>query len=153
MVKTPITPVSQNLQPAVLPTPEQNDRYLAGGMHLASIFFPILAPTLTYFLAGKSKFVKTHSYQAIFETLILKASVFIVGAISLTYSLVTLWNHYQKDDWENFSWATMAVKFIAGFVLFAILELFNTIISIRQAIRAFQGEWPRREVKKAQKQP
>lgn len=131
-----------------LPTPTDRDRYFAGGMHIASIFFPILAPAVVFALAGNSKFIKSHSYQAIFETVVLKVSVFIVGAISLIYTITRLW-HYYQIDWQGFSIWPMLARFAIGWILFAILEVVNTIISIMQAYHAMQGMWPRREIRKA----
>ena len=135
-----------------LPSVTSQEKHLAAGMHIASIFFPILAPAITFVLAGKSRFVRSHSYQAIFETLVLKASVFIVGAISLTMTIITLWHHYQNNDWQNFSWTAAIVKFLVGWILFAILEIFNTIVSVMQAARALGGTWPKRETKRASKE-
>jgi hypothetical protein len=133
--------------PASLGVAASNDRYLAAAMHVASIFFPILAPAIVYGLAGRSRFLKSHSYQAIFETAALKVSVFVVGAISLTYTVVRLWDFYQHD-WVGFSIWPMLARFAIGWMLFGILEFANTLISIRQAFGALQGKWPRREMRR-----
>lgn len=144
--KTNSAPVS-----LALPVPTNNERYFAGGMHVASIFFPILAPAIVFALSGNSKFIKSHSYQAIFETVALKVLVFLAGAISLTYTAVRLWTFYQ-NNWEGFSLWPMLARFAIGWIILALLEVANTIVSIRQAYHAVLGNWPKREIRKAVKQ-
>jgi hypothetical protein len=136
-----------NSAPASLGMPANHERFVSAAMHVTSIFFPILAPAIVYALAGNSKFVKSHSYQAIFETVVLKVSVFVVGAISLIYTLTRLWHFYQVH-WEGFSLWTMLARFAIGWILLAILEFVNTVISILQAYHALQGVWPRREMRR-----
>jgi len=130
-----------------MPYPDDHERYLAATMHVCTIFFPLLAPAVGYVVSGKSKFLRAHSYQAIFETIALNVALFLLGAVSLTYTVITLWHYYQVH-WEGFSIWPMLIRFAVGWILLALLELVNTIYSVFQAARALKGEWPKRELRK-----
>jgi len=129
------------------PSPTDHERHFAAAMHICTIFFPLVAPVVGYAVSGKSRFLRSHSYQAIFETIILNVTLFVLGAASVVYTAITLWHYYQVH-WEGFSIWPMLIRFAVGWILLAILEVVNTIYSILQATRALRGEWPRHEIRK-----
>lgn len=120
-------------------------------MHIGSIFAPILVPAVVYVLSRRISFVRSHAFQALYETIVLNILLFVVGTVSLCYTAFRLWNFYQ-NDWQGFSWFEMVVRFAVGWLLLGLLGLINTAISLRQAYQAYQGEWPTRETRKALRQ-
>ena len=134
--------------PASHPPVSDHERHLAAAMHIAEIFFPLFAPAIAYAISGRSKFLKAHAYQALFETIVLNVCLFVVGAVSLTYTIVTLW-HFYKNDWAGFSIWPMIARFAIGWILLGVLEIINTLISVRHAHKALHGEWPKRGSRKA----
>lgn len=127
-------------------SPASRERAMAAGMHVASIFFPLLGPAVAYVAFGRSsRFVRAHSLQAIYETIVLNVVLFVVGAISVCYTAFRLWNLYQHH-WQGFSWVEFVVRFAVGWVLLTVLGLINTAISVRQALLALQGNWPKRSL-------
>ena len=148
-------PVSQQL----LPIPEQSEKTYAGLIHISSIFAPLWGPALGWLILHKrSRFAAAHAVTALVEELVLKALLFIALAISTVYSVtrfVATWNAKAPEAtfWDvtvqffSESWLRMLI----GFLVVLILGVIMTIVSVVQAKRAFGGEWPKREIRKAQK--
>lgn len=132
---------------AILLKPTDSERALAAAVHIGSIFSPILLPAISYAVTRSKKgFVSAHARQSLVETLVLKVFLFVAFVCSASYTAYRLWNYYQ-NDWQGFEWQEFLVRFIVGWIALAILEIINLIVSIRQAIRAFAGKWPRCEMK------
>jgi hypothetical protein len=123
--------------------PTSRERTWAGAMHLASILWPIVAPAVAFLGWRRSSlFVASHALQALFETIVLNVLLFIATVASLTYTLVTLWGHYQ-DGWQDFSVWPFLTRFAVGFVALGLLWVWNLVHSLRQALQAWRGVWPR----------
>ena len=143
----------------LLPEPNRTEKIQAGLIHISSIFAPIWGPAIGWLIVkGKSRFASSHALKAVRDELILKVSLFIALAISTVYSVtrfIAAWNAKTPEDtfWDvtvqffSESW----VRMLVGIVVVLILGLIMTVISIIEAKRAFEGQWPKSEVKKAKK--
>ncbi|MBX7133415.1 MAG: DUF4870 domain-containing protein [Fimbriimonadaceae bacterium] len=121
-----------------------HERLVASAGHIASIFFPYLAPLVVYFLyRNQSRFVRVHALQAFFEALILGVVLFVIGAISLAFTLVKVWELVQTRG-ESFSWDLVwaaLLKVTFTWVAVAVVSLWYTFSSMMQAIEAVHGKW------------
>ncbi len=119
----------------------------AAAIHVGSIFSPILLPAIAYVVTRqRGGFVNAHARQSLIEALVLKSLLFFAFLCSATYTAYRLWNYYQ-NDWQGFEWSEFLVRFIVGWITLFILEAINFFVSVRQALRAFAGKWPRREAR------
>jgi hypothetical protein len=124
------------------PTPVDHEKRVAALMHLSSIPAPLWGPLIGLAVGCKSRYVRAHALQALYETLVLNLILGIAMLCSLIYTLTKLWQHYQSD-WVNFSWTEFALRFVVGWILLGILWLINSIQAIRAALRANAGQWPK----------
>jgi uncharacterized membrane protein len=124
--------------------PEKNERTMAALTHVSSIFFPIVGPLVSYLIHRRtSRFVRFHALSALFDELILKAALFVGGAVSLTITIVRITQHVQENG-MSFSWDVVwpiLLKMGITWALLAIIGVIVTIQSILQALRASKGEW------------
>lgn len=111
-------------------------------MHIATIFFPLIAPLVALIIFQKSPFVKAHAMRSLKETIVIQVLVFVAAIVSLSYTIVSLWRHCQ-ENWQHFSLIPILVKFIVVWAALGLLEVFNTISALRAAHRASRGEWPK----------
>lgn len=138
-----------------LRTPEQNEKLGAAAVHVGDIFFPIIFPLgAMIFSRKKSDYVYSHARQAIIETLWVNVFLGIAIVVSLSFSIAHFWELYQ-NGFEDVDWwvegGKAALKFLIGWILMAILGFINMITAVLQAIKAFQGEWPKSWKKKMAK--
>ena len=125
-----------------LAVPPARDRTLAATMHVATIFAPIIAPVVALAIGRKSPFLTAHGMRSLKETLLLQFAFFTAAIISVSYTIMSLWGHYQTD-WKDFSFWPMLARFAIGWLLLGLLELVNIVCAVRMAIRAYRGEWPK----------
>lgn len=111
-------------------------------MHIATIFFPLIAPLVALVISQRSPFLRAHAVRSLKETLIVQTLVFIGLVCSLAYSVISLWHKYQ-ENWEGFSIVPILVKFVIVWAILGLLEVFNAISALRAAHRASRGEWPK----------
>lgn len=120
------------------------ERHVAAAMHVASIFFPYVAPAIAYFVfRGRSRFVAVHALQAFFEALILNIVLIIGLAISLAFTIVKIVELIQTQG-QSFSWDMVwqaLIKAVATYVILALVSLWYTIASVVQALQALDGRW------------
>lgn len=123
-------------------SPETWEKGLAAVAHIVSIFTPLWGPLIGWVaLRKKSRYVSTHCYQALMETIALNICLFTAALISLCFSLYRVWGYWQ-NNWEGFNIWEFLLRFAIGWIIVAILGVITTIISVVQAWRAYQGEWP-----------
>lgn len=128
----------------IVPQVEPGERAWGAAVHVSSIFWPLLGPIVGWAIfAKKSRFVASHAKQALLETLVLNAVLFIVGAASFIYTVTRLWSYWQ-NNWEGFMWQEFLIRFIVGWILLFVLGVINTVVSVVQAVKAWKGELPRR---------
>lgn len=130
----------------VIPEPvakpvSSSDRSLAAGVHVASIIWPLLGPIVGWVVFRSKPFVAAHARQALLETLVLKVGLFLALVGSTVYT-VTRIAHFVQTNWADFSWQEFVLRFVIGWIVLGLLGFFNTVMSVVQAIRAFQGRWP-----------
>lgn len=125
----------------VVPEVNQTDRSLAAGVHVASIIWPLLGPVIGWVVFRGKPFVAAHAKQALLETLVLKVGLFVAFVASTVYT-VTRIVHFVQTNWVDFTWQEFLLRFVVGWIVLALLGFFNTVMSVVQAIRAFQGRWP-----------
>ncbi len=131
-----------DMVPDVLET-DEGARRSAALMHLASIPWPIVAPIVAFVLWRRSApFVASHALQALLETLALNVLLAVAAVASLAYTLWTLWGHWQTG-WVDFSIWPFLARFALGFLALGLLWAITTVVSLRQAAKAWQGVWPR----------
>jgi hypothetical protein len=118
-------------------------------MHIGSIFAPVLAPVAVYAVArNRSPFVAAHAWGAIREWLLLKITLLAVGTASLIYTITRL-VHYYRADWQGFSIWEFLLRFALGYLLLNVLGLIVSALSMLQAVRAWNGHWPRSVVRRS----
>lgn len=111
---------------------------------MSSIFWPIIGPLVGWVVFQRSKpFVASHAKQALLEVIVLNVLLFTAGLASLTYTIFRI-AHFVQTQWKDFQWQEFVIRFIVGFVLLAILQLVNIIVSLNQARKAYRGDWPKR---------
>lgn len=129
------------------PVPAETDlgeRRLAAAVHIVSIFAPLWGPLIAWvWQRGKSKFVASHSLQALLETIVLNVCLFTAGLASFIFTLWRLWG-YSQNNWEGFNIWEFLIRAGIGWLLVLLLGIVTTIYSIRQAWQALQGQWPKR---------
>ena len=125
-----------------LAKPQVTDKYLAAAVHISSIFWPLLGPIVGWAFFRRNSFVAAHSKQALKETIVLNILVFTAGAISLSYTIFRIY-HYVQTNWRDFSWQEFVLRFLIGWIVLGLLEVVNTVVSVRQALLAIQGRWPK----------
>lgn len=140
-----------SLQPVTtegLPVPTQSERNLAALMHIVSLFAPLWGPLIGGIAArGRSRYVEVHSWKALKEYFLLTLGYLIYGGISITVSLVRLY-HYWQNNWENFNWMEILLRFAIGWVFLLILGGILLVLNVIQAYKAWKGEWPKAEIRK-----
>lgn len=122
-----------------------SERQGAAAAHASGIFFPLLGPIIVFVVGNKSKYVRYHALHSFVGMLLLNLVLVTLGAISLGYSLYNLYQHYQ-EEFKNFVWWHVLVKSVAVWIVFALIGLVNTVVNIIQAIRAYNGQWPKKSL-------
>jgi hypothetical protein len=131
--------------------PEQWERAVAAGIHLISIPAPLWGPLIAGFvMKSRSRFAEVHAWKALKEYIILSAALLVWGIGSLIYTITRLVHHFQTN-WAEFSWWEVALRIGLSWGILFLLGIITAILSIGQAIKAFQGSWPKSEIKKSQK--
>lgn len=128
-----------------------DDRRLAATVHVASIFFPFLAPVIGWAAFRKRRpYVECHSISALLDELVLKLLFLLVGIASLTMTIINVTNHIQKNG-LTFSWDLVFAAIIKMAVLWAVFSLVGLVVTIRsvmQAISAYNGHLPKSRIAK-----
>jgi uncharacterized membrane protein len=130
-----------------LAKPDQNERTTAALVHVGAIFVPMWVPLIAYLVTRKDReFVAAHARQSLVETLVLNVLIGIAMVASFCFTLWTAYNLYQSGlenvDWWDVTWrALLRIGF--WWLVMGVLWLINTVVSVRQALQAHRGEWPR----------
>ena len=111
-------------------------------MHLATIPAPVWGPLVGLAVVPRSRYVRAHALQALYETVVLNVLLAVTMTCSLIYTLTRLWHHYQTG-WVEFSWTEFLLRFAIGWLLLGLLAVINGIQAIRAAGRANAGVWPK----------
>lgn len=132
-----------------LPSVSQAERGWAAAVHVVSLFAPLWGPLIGGIVAkGRSRYVEVHAWKALKEYFLLSLAYLIYGAISITFFLVKVYQFYQ-NDWQDIPWVQLILRFAVGWVIFFLIGIVLFILNVLQAWRAWQGEWPKSEIKKA----
>lgn len=121
--------------------PTSQERTGAALAHVSGIFFPFFGPLVVFLFGNKYRYVRYHALHALIGMLLLNIFLFILGAISITISLVGLWRQYQ-ENFQHFEWWPIILKSVLTWVILGLIGLVNTVVNIVQAIKAYQGQWP-----------
>jgi len=122
--------------------PTLAERRSAGLLHLATIPAPIVAPVVALALSRRSRYLSAHALQSLYGTLALNLMLGAALLVSFGYTLSRLWHHYQTD-WREFSLVEFLVRFAIGWAILALLAAVNAILAVRDALRAYRGDWPK----------
>lgn len=122
-----------------------SDRAGAALAHLSGIPLPLLGPLAAYIVGSRSKFIQYHALHALIGMFLLNVCLFTLGAISIGFSLVNLWQQYQ-EGFRDFQWWPVILKSVVTWIVFALIGIINTIVNIWQAVRAYQGHLPGRSL-------
>ena len=138
-----------------LRAPEQKEKLGGAAVHVGAIFAPILFPIgAMLFTRKKSQYVYSHARQSLVETLWLNVFLGIAIITSLSFTIAHFYELYQ-NGFEDVEWwselGKAALKAAISWILMWILGLINTVVSIVQALKAYQGEWPKSWKKKMAK--
>jgi uncharacterized membrane protein len=121
--------------------PTSQERTGAALAHISGIFFPFFGPLVVFLFGNKYPYVRYHALHAFIGMLILNAFLFILGAISITISLIGLWRQYQ-ENFQNFELWPIILKSVVTWIILALIGLANTVVNIVQGMKAYQGHWP-----------
>lgn len=124
-------------------TPTRTEGTAAASVHGASIFFPFVAPIVGLVLAGRSEFVRSHSMQALKEAILAKVLVLMAVLASACFTLYRLFTLYL-NDWKGVSVGEFLFRAVIGWTVLWLFALITNVFSVRQAVRAYRGEWPLR---------
>lgn len=127
---------------SALVLPDAGQRRLASLMHVATIFFPLMAPVVGFAISGKNPFLRAHAVRSLKETLVLQLLIFTGMAISFAYSAINLYHHYQ-EGWKNFEIWPILIKTVVVWGILGIIELINIALALRWAKLASNGTWPK----------
>ncbi|MCH8977646.1 MAG: DUF4870 domain-containing protein [Armatimonadetes bacterium] len=135
--------------------PGASDRLGGALVHVGAIFAPILFPIGAMLFTRKKKdYVYAHARQSLVETIWLNVFLGIAIVTSLSFTAAHILELYQGGV-QNIDWwkelLNAGIKFAISYILMALLGFFNTIVSVLQAIKAYQGEWPKSWRKKMAK--
>ena len=135
-----------------LPRPNARERLGGAMVHVGAIFAPILFPIGAYLFARKKAvYVAAHARQSLVETLLLNVFIGLAIVVSLSFTIAHIVHLYQEGV-ENIDWIkellSAGIKMLVSYLLLALLCFINTVVSIVQAIKAYQGEWPKSWKKK-----
>jgi uncharacterized Tic20 family protein len=134
-----------------LEEPHKRETLMGAAVHIISIFSPLWGPLIAWALFRNSlRFVAAHAWSALVEFILLKAALLVAGGISLGFTIASL-IHHSQTNWKDFSWAPIITKVVITCLILLILGGITTILSLRQALLAYNGHWPPRDVKKAQR--
>jgi hypothetical protein len=118
------------------PAPTQSERLFAAGTHLSGIFFPLFGPLVSLVVFGRSsRYVAFHAWKGLLELLFLKVFLVVLGLGSFGFTLYRL----SQDGLAGFDWRGMLLRMAVSWSLLALLEVWNTVTSVRQALQAYQG--------------
>jgi uncharacterized membrane protein len=137
----------------LLAKPEQGERSTAAAVHIGAIFVPIWVPLIAWVVTRKDRpFVAAHARQSLVETLVLNVLIGIAMLGSLAYTVYNVWSMYQegfdKVDWYAVAWQSL-LRLGIWWLAMGVLWLINFFVSLRQALQAYRGEWPRSARKRA----
>lgn len=103
---------------------------------------PFMGPIIG-FLISSSKYVKYHALKAIVEQIITSLIIGTLMICSLSYSIYTLYQSQSGGfDLSKIDWVAMLVKAAITWVLFAIWNLINIVLSLKDAAAANRGQLP-----------
>jgi hypothetical protein len=138
---------------APLPQPESWERGAAAAIHIISIPAPLWGPLLAgLIMKSRSRYAEVHAWKALREHIILSACLLVWGTGSLIFTLTRLYGHWQ-NDWATFNPWEFLIRFAIGWIILTILTGIVTVLSVIQAWGAWQGSWPKNEIKKALRRP
>lgn len=148
-----LAPQPEPASPAqLMPSVTQAEKGYAAAVHLVSLFAPLWGPLIGVVVArGRSRYVEVHAWKALKEYFLLTLAYLIYGGISITFFLIRLYQLYQ-DDWQNIPWGQFILRFAIGWVVFFLIGIVLLVLNLIQAWRAWQGEWPKSEVRKLDRQ-
>ena len=117
-------------------TPTSAERTTAAAIYLSEIFLPVIGPAIGLVVLGKSSpYVRFHATKALREWFILKLALAVLATASFSY---TVW-HLISEGFAHFDWTAFLLRMVAAWILLAILEVLNTLQSLRQAWAAYRG--------------
>lgn len=107
--------------------------------HISAIFFPFLGPGVVWLTQrGRSRFAAEHAIHAVLDDLFAKVLLVVIGAISLTLTILQVVRVYN-EGFETLDWKAAILKFLVFWLIFLALGAWNTLSSILHAIRAYRG--------------
>ncbi|AIE85569.1 DUF4870 domain-containing protein [Fimbriimonas ginsengisoli] len=116
--------------------PTQTERLVAAGMHIATIFAPLVGPAIVWALWRNSPFVSGHARRTFNGTLLLQGVLLFLGACSLIY---TIWS-ISQTGWQNVNILALVLRWAIVWVFLIVLEWINILTALRHAYRAYRGE-------------
>ncbi|MBX3095526.1 MAG: hypothetical protein KF812_01565 [Fimbriimonadaceae bacterium] len=122
-------------------SPSKNDRYLAAAIHGLGIPFPWGAAIIGFFVAGAmgNRYAKYHAAKAFLGEVgafLLTATIVI---ISLAMSIPKM-GPILQGQWDQVDWWGIVIKSVVVWLGLAAFGLWNTITSIRMAMRCLHDE-------------
>ena len=130
-----------------LAKPEQGERTTAAAVHIGAIFAPIWVPAIAWLVTRKDRpFVAAHAKQSLVETLVLNVLIGVAMLGSLVYTIGSIYSMYQQGfenvDWVEAGWGAL-LRLGFWWLAMGVLWVINLVVSIRQAVQALNGTWPK----------
>jgi uncharacterized membrane protein len=122
-----------------------HEKAVAAAVNVSSIFFPYLGPIVGALIAGKSKFIRFHAYRCLIDQIVTTVVIAALVMLSLAFSVYSLSNSMADGfDLSKVDWVMLLVKSLATWVLIVLWGVVNTVLSIRDALEALNGQLPSR---------
>lgn len=136
----------------VHPETTESERRLGALVHIAAIFGPIWLPLAAWFVFRRtSAYVAAHAWQEVRDAIFWKGLLLVIGIVSISISITRLIHHFQTE-WREFSWQEVALRFAISLVVLAVLWLWNLVQALMQAGAALKGQWPKRALRRMERQ-
>lgn len=124
---------------------KEHDRLLAATVNVAAIFFPYAGPIVGAAVLGKSPYARYHALKSLIEQIVSTLVIGFLMLCSLSYSIYSLYHQMEGGfDWSKIDWVSLLIKSLVTYLLLALWELINIVLSIRDAIQAMHGKLPDR---------
>ena len=138
----PRTPSPSGPNGALTGYSTEQERGHSKWIHLGSILAPVTGPIVGYFVGGKSNFTRAHALDALMDLLRWKLMLFCVRIFLLVTGILKLVQ--ALDQGAEFNLSELIQRFLLGFLLLSLFEVFNLLQSISASKKASMGVWPKR---------
>lgn len=108
-----------------------DSRVRAALPHFVSIPFPVFGPLMSAFILGEAG--RYEGFRAALQDLKVFLITFSIGALSLTWSVISLWNTISTGG--QIDWVQVIVKSVGVWLALALFGVWNTVSSVLEGVK------------------